>query len=148
MNSDNPATRTFVAAATVTVDAFAHDVWAVWVDVNGWPAWDEGTEKTQLHGNFRAGNTFTLKPQGADPVEATLVSVTQGEEFTDEVAAPFGTIRTQHRMSALGEQVVITHEVTAEITEADADLFAVRIWPGIQRGISASLLDLADVVGI
>jgi hypothetical protein len=139
--------RTFLAGATVTVDALVHDIWAVWVDVNGWPTWDDGLEKAQLHGNFKVGNGFTLKPEGADPVEATLVSVTQGEEFTDEVALPFGTIRTQHRLAELDELVAITHEIRAEIAGPQAGFFAEHIWPELQAGVSKALLSLADVVG-
>lgn len=141
-------TRTFTAAASVTVEALIHDIWAVYVDVDGWTSWDDGLEKTRRHGAFTVGTTCTLVPRGADPVEATLVSVVQGEEFTGEVVAPFGTIRTQHRLRPLDDDyVLLTHEVTARIAADAAAGFAAQVWPGLQRGVSESLLSLADVVG-
>jgi hypothetical protein len=138
--------ESFVAAATVTVGARVGDIWAVWVDVNHWTSWDDGIEKIQLHGNFKAGNTFTLKPQGADPVECTIVSVSQGEEFLDEAVLPFGTIRTRHRLEPVGERVKITHEQVAEVNGDAAGFFGTEVWPNLQRGLAESLLNLADIV--
>jgi hypothetical protein len=138
--------ETFVAAATVTVDVRVGDIWAVWVDVSHWTNWDDGIEKIQLHGNFKQGNTFTLEPKGADPVECTLVSVSQGEEFVDEAVLPFGTIRTRHHLEPVGDRVKITHEQVAEVAAA-AGFFGTQVWPGLQRGLAESLLNLADIVG-
>ncbi len=140
--------RTFLASATVTVDALVHDVWAVWVDVNGWSSWDSGLAASHRHGNFRVGEGFTLTPTGGEAVEAVLVSVTQGEEFTDEVALPAGTIRTAHRIAGSGPFVTITHEVRAEIDEDAAADFGAKAWPGLQAGLVTGLVDLADVVGV
>jgi hypothetical protein len=139
---------TFVASATVTVDALGHDVWAVWVDVNGWSSWDSRLAGSHRHGNFRVGEGFTLTPTGGEPVEATLVSVTQGEEFTDEVTVPGGTVRTQHRVAPLGQFVTITHEVRAEVDETAAEEFGAKVWPGLQARLTTSVVDLADVVGV
>jgi len=137
----------FTAGATVTVDAARHDIWAMWVDVNAWTSWDEGVEKVELRGNFKEGNTFALTPRGGEPVEATIVSVTQGEEFVDEVRLPFGVIRTTHRMAPAGTRALVSHEVTAEIDAEAAPRFAGTIWPHLQAGLPTSLLNLADIVG-
>lgn len=141
-----PDTEKFIAAATVTVGAKQGDIWAVWVDVNAWKNWDDGIESTQLHGNFKAGNHFTLTPRGGEPLKVTLKSVTQGEEFTDEAVLPFGTIVTSHRMQPLGERVQLTHEVTAEIDSRMAAVFGKDIWPHLQSGVSEALNSLADLV--
>jgi hypothetical protein len=140
-------TQTFVAGATVTVNAKAHDIWALWVDVNAWKTWDPGIDSTELHGNFKAGNTFTLKPQGGEPMEVVLVSVTQGEEFTDETVLPFGTIRNRHRMAQAGSRVVVTHEVEAEIAADAVGFFATEIWPNLQDGTAESVKNVADILG-
>uniref|UniRef100_A0AAU2VBQ4 SRPBCC family protein n=1 Tax=Streptomyces sp. NBC_00003 TaxID=2903608 RepID=A0AAU2VBQ4_9ACTN len=138
-------TQKFTASATVTADAKAHDIWALWADVNGWKSWDAGIASSELHGTFKAGNTFTLTPQGGEPMEITLKTVTQGEEFSDEIVAPFGAIRTYHRMEPIGQLVKVTHEVEAEIAADKAGFFGKEIWPHLQSGLAESLNSLAGI---
>ncbi|MFG2289517.1 SRPBCC family protein [Streptomyces sp. NPDC048595] len=140
-------TQRFVAQATVTVNALVHDIWAVWVDVNAWKTWDDGIDSTQLHGNFKAGNSYTLTPQGGPPLKVTLTSVTQGEEFSDETVLPFGTLVTHHRMEPLGSRIKVTHELVADIAGDSVPAFARDVWPHLQSGLSQSLVNLADLVG-
>ncbi|MGW1375045.1 SRPBCC family protein [Streptomyces sp. NPDC002446] len=140
-------TQRFVAQAAVTVNALVHDIWAVWVDVNAWKNWDDGIDSTQLHGNFKAGNTYTLTPQGGEPLTVTLTSVTQGEEFSDEAVLPFGRLLTHHRMEPLGSRIKVTHELVAEIADEMVPVFAREVWPHLQSGLSQSLVNLADLVG-
>lgn len=136
----------FVAAATVTADAGVHDVWAIWVDVNAWTNWDQGIERTEFRGHFRPGTRFTLVPQGGKPVEVTLKTVTQGEEFSDEAVLPFGVIRNFHRVEKLGARVKITHEVQAEIAADAVGFFAKEIWPHMQIGLAVSLNNIVGLV--
>lgn len=138
--------RTFFASSTVTVDALAHDIWALWVDVNGWSAWDGGLERSVLHSNFKQGNSFTVVPKGAEPVDVTIKTVTQGDEFSDEANLPFGTIRTFHRMEPFGDLVKVTHEVEAEIDLDHAPAFAQQVWADMQRNVSEALNDMIDIV--
>jgi hypothetical protein len=142
-----PDSQQFIASASVTVDALMHDIWALWADVNAWKSWDPGIESTRLNGNFKAGNSFTLKPQGADPMEVTIRTVTQGEEFSDETVLPFGSIRTYHRMEKVGRRVKLTHEVVATIEDDAVGFFAKEVWPHMQSGLSESLINVADIVG-
>jgi hypothetical protein len=76
-----------------------------------------------------------------------IKTVTQGEEFSDEVTAPFGVIRTFHRMEQVGGRAKITHEVVAEIEHDAVGFFGKEIWPGLQRGVAESLHSAADIVG-
>jgi hypothetical protein len=139
-------TQSFVAAATVTANANLHDVWAVWADVNGWTNWDQGLERTEYRGHFRPGTRFTLVPQGGKPVEVTLKTVTQGEEFSDEAVLPFGVIRNFHRVEKLGARLKITHEVEAEISAPAVSRFAKEIWPHMQIGLPVSLNNIVGLV--
>lgn len=137
----------FRACATVTVKAKAHDVWALWADVNGWRNWDQGIEAVELHGNnFKAGNGFSLTPRGGEPMKVTIVTATQGEEFSDETELPFGVIRTAHRVEPLAGFVTITHEVVATIAGEMAGMFRHEIWPGLQRGLSEALNNAAEIL--
>ncbi|MPQ97191.1 polyketide cyclase [Modestobacter sp. I12A-02628] len=142
-----PERQTFQADATVTVDAELHDIWAVWVDARAWTTWDDSLAAVDIDGNFKEGATLTLTPTSGDPVQATLVSVTQGEEFTDEVELPFGVVRTSHRMGRVGDLAQITHAVTAEVDTHHVADFATTVWPELRGGVAASLTNLAEIVG-
>lgn len=138
--------RAFFASSTVTVNAFAHDIWAVWADVNAWNTWNRGIEGSSLHANFRAGNDFTLFRKDSEPIDVRITSVTQGDEFRSEAKLPFGVIRTSYRMEALGELLKVTHEIEADIDAGHASLFAKNTWTDMQRDLSESLNELIDIV--
>lgn len=139
--------QTYVADATVTVDAALHDIWAVWVDARAWTTWDDSLEKVEIHGNFKEGNKLTLTPRSGHPLESTLVSVTQGEEFTSQVDLPFGVIRNSHRMERFGALAKITHAVTADIDPDHAEEFGAKVWPAMQDNLATSLINLVEIVG-
>lgn len=140
-------TQVFAATASVTVSAMMHDIWAVWADINAWKTWNPDLDSSEMHGNFKAGTAFTLRPHDGPPVEVVIKTVSQGEEFTDEALLPFGVIRNSHRMEPLDDRVRITHEVEAVVEAGSADMFAAEIWPGLQAGVSVGLLNIADIVG-
>ena len=139
-------TQQFEAAATVTVKTSPNDIWAIWVDVNAWTNWDSGIERTEMRANFKTGTTFSLTPLGGQPIEVTIKTVTQGEEFSDEAVLPFGTIRTYHRMEPLGGRVKMTHEVVADIKAEAVAFFEKEIWPHMQIGLPVSLNNIVTIV--
>ena len=136
----------YVAAATVTVDASPNDVWALWADVNGWTNWDDGLEKAEIRGNFRAGTTFSLTPQGGPPISVKITTVTAGEEFSDEAVLPFGTIRSFHRIERVGQRLMLTHEVRADIDADASRRFETEIWPHMQAGLPRAVNNIVDIV--
>jgi hypothetical protein len=141
MSSDN----NFYAAYTATVEASAHDIWAIWADVNNWKKWDSGIANSEIRETFRAGNKYWLTPQGGDPIEITLKTVTQGEEFSDEAVLPFGIIRNVHSMQSKGKRLQITHKVYADINETAASFFSKEIWPHMQSGLAESVNKIISI---
>jgi hypothetical protein len=99
-----------------------------------------------MRANFKSGSTFSLTPQGRPPIQVTIKTVTQGEEFSDEAVLPFGTIRTYHRMEPLGERVKMTHEVVADIDADSVTFFEKEIWPHLQIGLPVSVNNIANIV--
>jgi hypothetical protein len=136
----------FVAAATVTANARAHDVWAIWSDVGAWANWDQSLDRTEYRGAFRSGARFVVVPHGGEAVEARLRTVTPDVEFSDEMALPFGVIRRSHRVEQLGVRVKITHELQADIETRAAPFFAKEVWPHMQIGLPVSLNNLVGLV--
>jgi Polyketide cyclase / dehydrase and lipid transport len=139
-------TQRYVAAATVTLDARPSDIWALWADVNGWSHWDDGLERSEIRGNFKAGTPISLTPRGGASIEARIKTVTAGEEFSDEAVLPFGTIRSYHRMEAMGQRMLLTHEVHAEIACSESGMFEAQIWPHLQAGLPVALGNIAEIV--
>ncbi|AHG64724.1 SRPBCC family protein [Advenella mimigardefordensis] len=133
---------TFHVAYTVTTDVSAQDIWAIWVDVNNWNKWDHGIAHSELSGSFNEGSRFVLTPQGGEPIDITLKTVTQGEAFSDEAHLPFGSIRNVHHMRMVGRKLQVTHEVYADIDEASAQFFGNEIWPHMQSGLPEAVNNL------
>ena len=136
----------FISSYTATAKANLHDIWSIWVDVNNWNKWDSGIEHSEIKQSFKEGAVFSLMPQGAEPIEVTLKTVTAGEEFSDEAVLPFGIIRNFHRIEKNGEQIHLTHEVRAEIAADAVGFFAAEIWPHMQKGLPDSVSNILDIV--
>ncbi len=58
-------------------------IWQLWTDINSWPSWHEDLDYCILHGEFKIGNHFTLKPKGAPAVKITLTEINEMQNFTD-----------------------------------------------------------------
>jgi hypothetical protein len=136
----------FAAAHTVAMNAPAHDIWAVWADVRGWSSYDSALTEVRVDGNFRVGTTFTVIRGDGDAAAGVVLSVTQGEEFSDEVRLRCGTVRTHHRMEPVGGLVKVTHELEADIDLDDAEEFATGAWVELQRSLIDSLEEILATV--
>ena len=139
-------TQSYVAVSTVTVAASQSDIWALWADVAGWPHWDDGLEKAEISGNFRAGTLFSLTPRGCANIGVRLTSVTSGEEFSDEAVLPFGTLRSFHRMEPVGSLIKLTHELQADVRIDASERFDKEIWPRLQAGLAVAVNNIVDIV--
>ena len=54
-------------------------VFALWADVQNWPAWDASLVETTLAGPFAAGTTGTLHPRGMpEPIAFRITAVDEG----------------------------------------------------------------------
>lgn len=139
-------TEQFFATETTTINADPSDISAIWVDINGWPRCDDGLESTKFSETFRAGSSFELTPRGGEALTVTLRSVTQGEEFSDEAALPFGKIRNAHRLMSINGKVEVTHEIQALINKPDAGFFAEEIWPHMRNGLAGALSNIRRII--
>lgn len=135
----------FIASYQATTHASAEDVWALWADINHWKKWDSGIKHSELLTQFSAGNTFSLTPQGGEPIPVTLKTVTPGKEFSDEAILPFGVLRNIHRIEQIGQQITITHEVHAEIEQDASGFFGKDIWPHMQDGLPESVNNIISL---
>ena len=113
-------------------------VFALWADVEGWPAWDASLVATTLDGPFAAGSTGTLHPQGMpEPIAFTITAVEEGSGFADETRLGPLVLRFRHRVEPRGEGARIVVEIEAEGPDAD------QVGPAVAADLPESVAALA-----
>ncbi|HSR65525.1 MAG TPA: SRPBCC family protein [Xanthomonadaceae bacterium] len=101
--------------AATEIDAPAARLWALFTDLAGWPAWNAGIEQIALHGPFRDGTVFSLRPPGMDAFDGTLAEVVPGRGFTDETVFGATVVRVRHVIEPLaGDRVRVVFRTEAE----------------------------------
>jgi hypothetical protein len=114
-------------------------VYALWADVEGWPAWDASLIATTLSGPFAAGTTGTLHPQGMpEPIAFELTAVEPGAGFADETRLGPLVLRFRHRVEPRGAGSRIVVSVEADGPDAH------RIGPAVAEDLPESVAALAD----
>jgi Polyketide cyclase / dehydrase and lipid transport len=119
-------------------DAAPDTVFALWADVDGWPAWDASLMATTLDGPFAAGSTGTLHPEGMpEPIAFELTAVEPGTGFADETRLGPLVLRFAHRVEPRGDGSRIVVSVEAEGPDAD------EIGPAVAEDLPESVAALA-----
>jgi polyketide cyclase/dehydrase/lipid transport protein len=120
-------------------DAAPEAVYALWADVEGWPAWDASLIATTLAGPFAAGTTGTLHPQGMpEPIAFRLTAVEPGAGFADQTRLGPLALRFQHQVEPRADGSRIVVSIEAEGPEAD------RIGPAVAEDLPESVAALAE----
>jgi hypothetical protein len=113
-------------------------VFALWADVQNWPAWDASLVATTLAGPFAAGTTGTLHPRGMpEPIEFRITAVDEGSAFADETRLGPLALRFRHRVERHGSGSRIVVTVEAEGPDADT------IGPAVASDLPESVAALA-----
>src|SRR5260370_23590041 len=108
-----------------------------WSGMAAWPQWNAGIEAIDVEGPFEVGTAFTMTPPGDEPIRMSLVEITPGESFTDEMDPGDFVVRTEHRLEPVRPvgagptRIVYPTEITGEAAE--------RIRPQPRPGITAAL---------
>jgi len=138
--------KTFTVTHTEKANAKKETIWALWSDINNWPDWDVGLSACESLGDFSAGKTFKLTPKGApEAVTATLQEVVENERFSDKTDLGFATIEAAHEMKMDGDDLLVTHTITANVADEKAGFFEEVIWPGFRAGLPQSVESLAKL---
>ncbi len=123
----------------VATGASREQVWAVWADLENWPAWDAGLEwcRPDRPGPPGVGATYTLKPRGGPEVQATFTRVEAGRGFTDVTRLPMCRLTFDHAVDDVPGGVRVTHRAT--FTGPAAFLFRRVIGSRIARELPGTL---------
>jgi uncharacterized protein YndB with AHSA1/START domain len=90
-------------------------VWKFFADVAQWKNWNAGIETIQIHGPFKAGTTFTMRPPGQDAINSTLIEVKPNESFTDETLVNETRVVVSHKLQPLASgntKIIYSTEIT------------------------------------
>lgn len=87
-------------------------IWQVWTDINNWHTWNPGIEFCKLDNPFAVGNSFTLKPIRASPVQIELVAVEENRLFTDCTRFPGAKMYGSHEMEETSNGLKLTRTMT------------------------------------
>jgi hypothetical protein len=87
-------------------------IWKLWTNVPQWPEWDHDIEWAQLDGEFKLGQTGTLKPKNGGPVKFKTVECTPFKSFSDESKLFLATLRFDHHMEEVAGGLKISVQVS------------------------------------
>jgi hypothetical protein len=127
----------------VETSAAPEEIWRLWADVPGWPAWNGDIERIELVGPFAAGSRILMTPIGEEPVELRLAEAVEPELFVDEAELGEIIVRTVHRVDRLdGMRVRVTYRM--EITGPAANRLGPQIGPEISADFPHTLAALVE----
>ena len=128
---------------SIETSAPPEEIWRLWADVAGWPAWNADIEEIELTGPFAAGSTIRMTPIGQEPVELRIAEAVEPERFVDEADLGEIVVRTTHHAEPLdGGRTRVTYRM--EITGPAADTLGPQIGPEISGDFPQTLAALVE----
>jgi len=128
---------------TLTIEASADAVWALWSHPGTWPTWDKEVKWAQLEGDFVQGGQGQIQPASGPKIAFTLIEVEVGKRFTNRAKLPLTTMDFSHgyRPAENNRLATITHGVT--FRGLLAPLFGRLIGRSIAKHLRRAMLELA-----
>jgi hypothetical protein len=128
---------------SIDTSAGPAEIWRLWADVRGWPAWNGDIESIKLEGPFAAGSRILMTPIGDETVELRIAEAVEPELFVDEAELGEIVVRTIHRVRRVdGGRARVTYRM--EITGPDADTIGPQLGPEISGDFPETLAALVE----
>lgn len=120
-------------AHTVTVAAAPSQVWAVWMDVARWPAWDTELREASAEAPLAANVRGRLVPLRGRPARFRVAALVPERSYTLDTALPLATLRITRTLEPTAEGTRFTHDV--RFTGPLGWLFARQLGPAFRRAL-------------
>ena len=130
-----------IAQHTLETTALPENIWALWADIPGYREWDDGIEWAKLKGEFKAGASGELKPNGGRPAVFTITEMVEGRSFSDLTPLPFARLRFHHSMEPTDMGARLTHRI--EVEGSFAWIWAQVLGPVFRANLPAAMRKLA-----
>jgi Polyketide cyclase / dehydrase and lipid transport len=126
---------------SVETSAAPEQIWRLWADVAGWPAWNGDIERIELIGPFAAGGRILMAPIGEEPVELHIAEAVEPDRFVDEAHMGEIVVRTTHRVERIDAgRARVTYRM--EITGPGVGTLGPQIGPEISGDFPETLAAL------
>lgn len=94
--------------STTTTEITKEQLWKLMSDVNNWKNWNDNVEYSELHGEFKTGMFFTLKPKGGPKAKIQLMDVQAPRYFRDCTLFPLAKMYGDHKYEDAADGLKIT----------------------------------------
>ena len=128
---------------SILINAPVDRLFSLYVDVSRWSFWDPDVKSSSIDGQVSSGATGTLQPSIGPKAKITFTEVIQNRLFTVESKLPFCTMRFEHELSHVGNQIQALHRVS--FVGFLSPLFGRLIGSQIQKGLPQTLEGLKRV---
>jgi uncharacterized protein YndB with AHSA1/START domain len=119
-------------------------IWALWTNVPGWPAWNQGVARVELDGPVAEGPTGTVRAAGGPASTLKVIEIEPGRRFVTEASERLMRLRFEFELADTdGGQLRITHRV--RMTGLATPLMRRTVGPRLERSIPAALDGLVEL---
>ena len=126
----------------VLIAATPEKIFALYVDVKNWSAWDFDVKSSSIEGSFISGATGSLLPSSGPKAKIVFTEVVPNCSFTVESKLPLCVMRFEHELSRISEGTKVVHRVVFE--GVLSPLFGRLIGSQIKKGLPHTLQGLKD----
>jgi len=129
--------------AKILINAPIERLYSLYANVAGWPLWDTSLKSSSINGQFSSGATGTLQPMSGPKAKIIFSEVVPNRSFTVESKLLLCTLRFEHELSPLDNQVQVLHRVS--FIGLLAPLLGRLIGPPMRKGLPHALEGLKRV---
>ncbi len=119
-------------------------IWALLMEVPGWPRWNPGVGRAELEGPVREGATGTIRAAGGPTSNLKILEIEPEQRLVTEASERFMRLRFEHELADVqGGQLRISLRV--RMTGPATPLMRHTVGARLERSIPAALAGLVEL---
>ncbi len=125
---------------TVTTQASADAVWALWTDVSTWKDWDKGLKDAHMEGFMALGAKGKIVPLSGSAADFEVTEFVEGESYSFETRLPGARLKVR-RSFVSRDPIVFRHDVS--FSGPMAGVLAGQLGPAFRAQLPPTMETLA-----
>jgi uncharacterized protein YndB with AHSA1/START domain len=149
MSSSTPLDKVVIAVGSnarfshsVTVNAPAARVWAIWMDVPRWPSWDIEFKQARASAPLALGVEGSVLPRAGFSSSFEVTDFEPGRRYAIEVPLPLARLIVRRELQQTGGSTTFTHQV--KFAGVAAPVFAVLFGPRYRAALPKVMALIAE----